>query len=162
MIISPTKALEEGWVFGDDIDSDSIQPNGIDFKLDRVFRLTGHFTLTKTEKMNRYVTELENYNVFPLEVGEYDILTNLKVKLPAEIAATIMIRSSLSRNGLLFGNGLYDSGYEGTVGTVLHAPCKVHIEKGVRIGQIVFHSAQSAYKYNGQYQDNMKYWRENS
>ena len=160
MIISPTKAIEEGWVFGDGLDKESVQPNGIDFKLDRVFGLTGDFELTNTTKSNRYVTEMENYTVFPMEIGQYDILTNLKVKLPAEVAATIMIRSSLSRNGLLFGNGLYDSGYEGTVGTVLHAPCKVRLERGVRIGQIVFHSAQSAYKYNGQYQDNMNYWRE--
>lgn len=160
MIISPTKAIEEGWVFGDDLDNGCIQPNGIDFRLERVFQLTGNFELTKTSKKNRQVTELEHYGIFPLFPGEYDILTNLKVKLPADIAATIMIRSSLSRNGLLFGNGLYDSGYEGTVGTVLHIPCQVQIEKGVRIGQIVFHSAQSAHKYNGQYQDNMKYWRE--
>jgi len=163
MIISPTKALEEGWIFGEDICKDSIQPNGIDFKLDRIFRLdTTPFTLRRDSKINRKTYEVMPQEVFTLEKNsQYDILTNLKVKLPADIAATCIIRSSLSRNGLLLGNGLYDSGYEGTVGTVIHTPgVRVMLEQGVRIGQLVIHSAQSAYKYNGQYQGNMDYWKD--
>lgn len=165
MLFSPTKALEEGWVFGEDICKESIQPNGIDFKIERLFRLDQTpFTLRKNSKINR-----KTYSVLPNEEGDYklnrnsqyDILTNLKVKLPADVAATCIIRSSMSRNGLLLGNGLYDSGYEGTVGTVIHTPnIEVVLEHGVRIGQIIFHSAQSAFKYSGQYQGNMDYWKD--
>jgi len=165
MLFSPTKALEEGWVFGENICKDSIQPNGIDFKLDRIFRLDNTpFTLLKDSKTNRKSYELlpDKNNSFLLNKNsQYDVLTNLKVKLPADVAATCIIRSSMSRNGLLLGNGLYDSGYEGTVGTVIHIPnIEVYLEKDVRIGQIIFHSAQSAFKYQGQYQGNMDYWKD--
>ncbi len=165
MIFSPTKALEEGWVFGEDICKESIQPNGIDFKLSQLFRLDSTpFTLLKNSKINRksYKVLPNKEGIFPLNKNsQYDVLTNLKVRLPADVAATCIIRSSLSRNGLLLGNGLYDSGYEGTVGTVIHTPnIDVMLEHNVRIGQIIFHSAQSAFKYSGQYQGNMDYWKD--
>lgn len=165
MFFSPTKALEEGWVFGEDICKESIQPNGIDFKIERLYRLDQTpFTLLKNSKINRKTYEVlpNDNNIYLLNRNsQYDVLTNLRVKLPADVAATCIIRSSMSRNGLLLGNGLYDSGYEGTVGTVIHTPnIEVMLEHNVRIGQIIFHSAQSAFKYSGQYQGNMEYWKD--
>lgn len=64
-------------------------------------------------------------------------------------------RSSLVRNGLLVSSGIYDAGFRGNVGGVIHNPTdqEVVIEVGARVAQLVIAKSESIKSYDGQYQD---------
>jgi len=49
-------------------------------------------------------------------------------------------------------SGLYDTGFEGHIGCAIHNVIgTAHIEKGIRFGQVEFHSADSYGTYEGGY-----------
>ena len=173
MYLSPIKALENKWITGE-ITPEMIQPNGIDFTLDNVYSSSlDTFVLSAGAfKKHRKWVEKDTYEY----VGDngisfkayhlsphapYDVLSNLEVSLPAGVAAFVIGRSTLNRNSIFLTSGLYDSGFNGNIGCQLHnnGPSAV-IERGARIGQIVFVAAASAKSYNGQYNNLAKHWSE--
>lgn len=164
MFISPKTAIKEGWVTGIKNQDLQVQPNAIDFTLDRLFTIN-HFkkfsihtdpTTGKEKKQMRGGEELTTANnvannMFSLtERTSYDMLSDMFVKLPEGVAAMTIIRSSFCRNGLFLTSGLYDSGFEGHIGCVIHNNNgRAEIEKGIRIGQIMFIQAEAAGLYAG-------------
>lgn len=182
MYLSPVKAIENKWITGD-ITPEMIQPNGIDFTLDKVYepvndsvaRLDGNlrFVLSAgSYKQHRTWWPLDTYRYDGPDGIEfdayrfeghtsYDVSSNLSVALPTGIAAFIIGRSTLNRNSIFLTSGLYDSGFNGNIGCQLHnnGPSAV-IERGARIGQIVFVEAASAKSYNGQYNNLTEHWSE--
>ena len=49
--------------------------------------------------------------------------------------------------------GVYDSGFNNTIGAVLRVDTTIVLEKGVRVAQIMFFEAESASLYDGVYQE---------
>lgn len=165
MIINPLKAIEEGWITGIADPETQIQPNGIDFTADQAFRIHSHhpFYVGNDEKVMRGAVEdaTGDYWIGKTRVtnswrilngGSLDILSNMYVDLPEDVAALLLPRSTLVRNGLFMSNGLFDSGFVGHLGSIIHNRLGVaYIERGVRVGQIVFVEAEAAKMYAGGY-----------
>lgn len=176
MLISPVKAIESGWVSGEYEPSD-VSPNGIDFRLQRLFspdpKSTNSFIIRKDDsKQHRVYTEVLPYHIDTQDLfgwrlnsnNSYDFTSNLSVRLPNNVAALIIQRSTLNRNSMMITSGLWDSGFKGNVSGQLrnNASQEAYIEKDVRIGQIIFMEAQSAYAYHGQYQSTFEHWAKNN
>lgn len=143
-----------------EIDEDSIQPNAIDLRLDKVFRMGGSFRIDEKEKVHRKKTEIlpitysefggERY--FFLNDGPYEITFKGIVTMGPDEAGYVITRSTLNRNGLFITSGLYDSGYEGSMAACLH----VHggpalIAPDTRIGQFILWKSQAVGSYDGDY-----------
>lgn len=162
MLLNPKIAIEQGWITR--VETEQIQPNAIDFTLDKAFEIGCEpFRLYKSQKEHRKSTELAPIEshypypttmVFPIKgKTSVDCMSNMFVKLPEGVCAKLIIRSTLNRNGLFLTSGLYDSGFQGNVGCVLHNNSEgvAFIEKGACIGQIEFYASDSEGVYKGGY-----------
>lgn len=180
MIINPKTALENGWItFPTDFTGDVekyIQPNGIDFTLDRLW-LVDSFTvafMSEEKRIFKPTTEVNGLKMYA-EGGDeneyftlhqnnsYDFTSKFKVNLPAGVCATLLVRSSLNRVAVGLTSGLFDAGFNGNIAG--HLRCfagSVIIAKGTRVGQIVFHSAfvsnDESDLYQGIYNNREGYW----
>ncbi|MDR2855855.1 MAG: dCTP deaminase [Methanomicrobiales archaeon] len=78
------------------------------------------------------------------------------IELPSDLAATLMCRSTLGRQGVLIGAGFVDPGFRGNL-TLCLVNCgekDISLEAGMRIVQIIFHEVRNnTTLYNGTYQD---------
>lgn len=78
-----------------------------------------------------------------------------KIDLPPTIYMELKLRSSLARRGILMGCGLYDPGFHGDSGCILHnlSDDKILLAAGTRICQAVFYHADAASVYQGKYNE---------
>jgi len=78
---------------------------------------------------------------------------NEAVKLPNDIFALFIHRSSFNRKGVLITGSVYDPGYQGIVGCTVYnmSGANIKIHQNERIGQMVFFKADAASVYNGKY-----------
>jgi deoxycytidine triphosphate deaminase len=154
MFISPSRAIGEGWITGV---TNNPSPNAIDFTLDRLFSINEKdtFYLDNDSKKMRGQQELfpdSNGNWLIPEHSVCDGHSAMFVEIPEGVVALLIIRSSLSRNGLYLTSGLYDSGFSGHIGFVLHNRSgPTVIRQGTRIGQIMFVEADNVGVYQGDY-----------
>lgn len=167
MFINPKTAIEKGWVKGISNEALQVQPNAIDFTLDRVFSIHDNEFIICTDpanpnkemkqmrgghEMGPYPDRRTGIQFFNLDTGSYDILSDLFVDVPDGVAAMLVTRSTFVRNGLFLVSGLYDTGFKGHVGCVLHnLKGTAKVQKGTRVGQVIFVEASSAGQYAGQY-----------
>ena len=164
MFINPKTAIQEGWIKGLTDPDKQVQPNAIDFTADRAFEIVDQdFYVSETFKQMRGSEPLEPSLTFyeannkPSWIippgGMIDFLSDVYVDLPEGVAAQLVIRSTLARNGLLLVSGLYDSGFKGHIGFLLHNrfPNDAVIAEHTRVGQIIFVSSDSAGSYAGGY-----------
>lgn len=169
MFINPKHAIEQGWVTGIKNPEKQVQPNAIDFTLDRVFDFDAYssFTIYETDEpleekkhmrgQEEIFPQLSFSKTVPLWTlrpkTAYDAMSDLHVTLPENVAAVLFIRSTFNRNSCFISTGLYDSGFNGSVGFHIHnnSHTETLIGKGVRIGQIAFIEASSAHQYAGGY-----------
>ncbi|MDR0439202.1 MAG: dCTP deaminase [Methanocalculaceae archaeon] len=93
-----------------------------------------------------------------MKAGELSLIATMEfVSLPTDLAATLRVRSSFGRKGVLLGAGYIDPGFRGnlTLCTVNMGPVDISVEKGTRIAQMLIHlilgDVENA--YNGNYQD---------
>ena len=134
---------------------DQVQPNAIDLRIDKLFRIKKMpFILTEEKKVHRGSEELnpgkEDY--WYLYPGVYEILMEGTVKVAEDEAGFVITRSTLNRNGVFITSGLYDSGYEGVMAGVMHVNCgNFWIQRGTRVGQFLLFKAESLSKYDGDY-----------
>lgn len=167
MFISPKTAIENGWIKGITNEQLQIQPNAIDFTLDRLFFGNGDDFIISKDPMNpskelkqmRMMSEslpIEDrrtgVNLFHIEPSSvYDGMSNMYVEIPEGVVAQLVIRSSFNRNGIFLTSGLYDSGYKGHIGFALHNRSwgRAKIEIGTRIGQITFADSTNVGTYKG-------------
>ena len=81
-----------------------------------------------------------------------NVLLNEKIKLPGDMYATLQQRSSYSRKGVFVTSGVYDPGYQGSLGcTIYNFGEEIIIPKNTRILQILVFKADSASVYSGQW-----------
>jgi len=164
MFINPQTAIKNGWIKGIKDPAKQVQPNAIDFTADKAFQLKlRDFYVSETHKEMRGSVpveskltfyESESTNAWFIEGrGMLDFLSDVYVSLPRGVAAQLVIRSTLARNGLQLMSGLYDSGFKGHIGFLLHNrhEFEAAIAEGARVGQIIFIQADSNELYQGGY-----------
>ena len=173
MYINPHRAIQEGWVkFPEWMDEEfrqkCIQPNAIDITLDRVFELMHYesFSLSESEKKLRTTIErfptvvtpnsMTEGEYFSISHGYVDAMSDFFVDIPEGIAAFIIVRSTLNRNGLFVTSGLYDQGFKNKVGFMIrNQGPNAYIAPHTRVAQLVFVKAEdSGILYNGTYNKN--------
>ena len=169
MIINPINLLETGALKSDECPQKNIQPNGIDFNLDRVFQLVSHTEdipfISETDKkffdLEEVYPDINGW--FEFEQGVvYDCSAEQYCHIQEGTAAMLLVRSSLNCLGVALSAGLYDDSFKGNIGFTLQPRAgNIRIKKGTRVGQIVTWIADSNGKYQGQYNsDANKHWRE--
>lgn len=154
MIISPQTAIDNGWISGVEFNP---SPNAIDFTLDRLFTIdhTQSFVINNETKTMRGGDEFSpdqnnNWNLDRHTV--YDGQSDMFVDIPDGVVASLIIRSTFNRNGIFLTSGLYDTGFQGHIAFALHNRSgHAVIERGVRVGQIMFMTADSHGQYAGGY-----------
>ncbi len=121
-----------------------IQPAGFDITLKEVyaFKSPGRIDFTNKERKISDVEPIkfnENNYVF-LKKGAYKVIFNEYVRIPKNIAAICLPRSSLLRSGVTLETALWDPGYEGRSEALLIVENEqgVYLKKNARIGQMVF------------------------
>ena len=83
----------------------------------------------------------------------YALVSVESVEIPENVAAMVIMRSTLNRIGVPIHSGLYDSGFRGKIQPTLYPFNSFDIELGSRFAQVIFFQANSATLYRGQYQD---------
>lgn len=112
----------------------------------------------ETTKVQQVGVDLSIGQDFTVKHGESkNINFREMIKLPDNMYALFYVRSSWSRKGLFVSSGVYDSGYEGSIGcTVYNMSGQDHtFIEGDRIGQIICFLADAASSYNGQWKESV-------
>lgn len=138
------------------IGPDAIQPNGVDLRLKKVFKILPNVFEIDAEnnKKHRGVEEIlpDENGFWFLEPGEYEVTCMETVKVGQDEMGLIVTRSSINRNSCYLFSCVFDSGYSGECAMrfqVNVAPIK--IQRGTRIAQYVTYTAESAHQYHGSY-----------
>jgi deoxycytidine triphosphate deaminase len=131
------------------------QPNAVDLRLGKVFRITDNeFEISNEHKKHRGTQEVfpdfEGY--YTLQPGSYEVVMENIINVGEGEAGWVITRSTLNRNGCFITSGLYDSGYHGVMAGVLHITSGVaRIKQGTRIGQYLSFNAEALTMYDGDY-----------
>jgi deoxycytidine triphosphate deaminase len=166
MILNPQKIVDDKILqYPDDIDwSIYVQQNGIDITVDRVFDINfkeipivGIKDSYKPSPILLEPVAITSYSKgFVFKKGNvYTAESDFFVTVPEGMCASVIGRSTFNRQGLLIRSSLYDSGFNGNVGFTIYCFNNFKVEKGARIGQIVFTQAENSSLYSGQYQTNI-------
>lgn len=183
MFINPKHVIEQGWIqhpqcntYQDWLDRKFVSPNAIDWTVDSMYTIVGddrqsnEFYISEQSKQlipnqscRSYVhegTKEEGWDVYQNEC--YDIMSNFYVEVPTGTLALLYIRSTFARVGCTISNTVWDQGFKGNVGSVLHTRKNGFIVKGCRIAQIGFIRAEdSGIVYAGGYNTaNGQHWTE--
>lgn len=132
----------------------AVQPNAVDLSVCRVFKMEGDCKLLgDNTKIHRSHVCIEPQDgVYVLEPGVYEVQLNETIEVGENECGYVIVRSTLSRNGITLSSGLYDSGYKGPMSVLMTVTCgKLTIEKGTRIGQYLNFHCKSVKLYNGSY-----------
>lgn len=137
-----------------------LQPNGIDVRLDRVFKLTSPALLGEADALRepaaREEIQPDADGWWDLHQGSYVIGYRERVNLPADVVALGRPRSTLLRSGVSVQGAVWDAGYSGRgegLLTVFNGR-GFRVQRGARIVQLVFHRLEQATRegYRGKYQ----------
>ena len=138
-----------------------VQPNALDFTVDQISKIIQTpCSIGEDAKLMRQqsvciptiVDTRESVAHWELDVGSYDFMSNFYVDLPEGVAAIVATRSTFIRNGLFVTTGLWDSGFKGPAGGVLHNPvAHARIAEHVRIAQLIFVQTDRNGMYAGGY-----------
>lgn len=145
--------VKNGWLVTNFIDMNTqIQPAGVDLSVGKIF-------VQKTEGVldfdnsKRVLPELEEIlthtDYWELEPGAYIIVPNEYIKLPKNMAAIVLPRSSAAMCGLAIHSALWEPGYEGRGIIYVTISKRVKIFKNTRFGQIIFFYTTGNSNYNG-------------
>lgn len=134
-----------------------VQPNAVDLKLDRVWKLDNEspFLIDEDQKKHRQrieVTPNQDGYFYLYPNTSYEICFENTISVGEGEAGFVITRSTLNRNGVFITSGLYDSGYSGPMAACLHnLGGPTMIKKGTRIGQYIMWSAETLHLYDGDY-----------
>lgn len=133
-------------------DPDQIQPNGVDLRGERLFRVTGPGRLNPEGTVAGPRVEVPWPQEEALPPGAYVVRYRERVTIPPGHVGQIFPRSSLLRNGAVLYSALWDQGYAGQGEGLLVLWQSMYIPPGARLGQLVLWRAEAAPGYKGQYQ----------
>ncbi len=140
------------------VDKSQIQPNGIDIRIDTVFKFESAGEIGIKESQIAGVSEIapDSGGWFFLMPGAYRVRLMEVVHIPLGISAIARPRSTLTRCGASVHTALWDSGYEGRSEVLLtvYNPSGLRIQRGARIIQLVFFLCEGRVRsgYDGRYQ----------
>ena len=102
-----------------------IQPNAVDLRVSKILKINDNvFTIDEDKK---------------IEVGQGE-------------AGYVITRSTLNRNGVYLTSGLYDTGYNGVMASVMHVTTGLmRIKPGTRVGQYLNFKSENIGSYDGDY-----------
>lgn len=169
MFISPRKVIEQGWLKFPDWMTDEqkekcIQPNAIDFTVDRLFQIIASPDAFISEETRLWhdQCEMEGSTFCLQHNGLYDGMSDFYVTVPEQVACMLVNRSSLNRLGIHLNSGIYDSGFKGQMGFSLHNRVgNVALARHTRVGQIIFIESDSVGQYAGGFNTEQgKHWKE--
>jgi dUTP pyrophosphatase len=138
-----------------EFDSDQVQPNAIDLRVDKIFQSFSQvFVISEQEKQHRKSIELkpDENGWWRLDPGSYEIIMQGEISIGEDEAGWVITRSSLNRNGCFITSGLYDSGYHGVMAGVLHVNNgPMMVQQGTRVGQFLLFKSEALNQYDGDY-----------
>ena len=127
-----------------------LTPNGFDVTLKKVFKITGSGCLDFSNN-ERKIPESEEivpvkrkpddeHGWWYLDKGIYKVKSNENFKMPLDLIAIAMPRSSLNRMGATVFTGFWDAGFEGKAEFLLNVMNEkgIDIKENARIIQLVF------------------------
>lgn len=173
MLINPNQAINEGWIkfpswMTEEQRIKCIQPNAIDITGDKFFLLNESDTqahVSETSKSFHALKEIRpsttSDTITLMAQRTYDVMSDFYVEIPEGVAAELIIRSTLNRLGLALNAGLWDSGFKGNLGCIIHnrMDTPILIDIHTRICQIKFYKSDSAGVYAGGYNTNQgQHW----
>jgi dUTP pyrophosphatase len=137
-----------------------LQPNGIDVRVDRVFKLTSPALLGATDALRepaaREELQPDRDGWWDLHQGSYVIVLKEKVNLPVDIMALARPRSTLLRSGVTIHTAVWDAGYIGRSEALLSVlnGRGFRMQRGARVLQLVFMRLEAPTQrgYAGKYQ----------
>ena len=141
------------------IDSDMIQPNTIDLRVQTISRIgAGEFSIDEENKQHRKQIEVpkDSDGYWELEAGGcYAIDSNQYIEMGEGEVGIVLGRSTFNRNGVLIVSSVYDSGFKDYVGATLYnIGGLTRIRYGTRFAHLILTQAETLSMYQGDYGDN--------
>ena len=137
--------------------SDTIQPSGIDLRMDKIYRQVGSGSLIDNEKNLPEIEELESADdIYTLEPKTaYSVTIEGKIEIPTGYTMLYLPRSTLLRSFISVHTAVGDPGFYGTLQFMIvnNGQYPYKIKKGERIAQAVVFPVEGSGKYNGSYQE---------
>ena len=134
------------------------QQHGVDLTLANVVKVTPS-EITKERSQIGVQTPLsvwmreDGKKMYDLPVGYYGIYFEQGIKLPNNVKANIVHRSSVLRGGAIITSGEYDPGFETEMmGAYMFVAVPIRLEIGARVAQVVLTQTQPCDEYDGQWQ----------
>ncbi len=141
------------------MDEKQYQINGIDLRLNKVYKFTSFASFLIEEIKLPPIEEvkstfIEGREVYVLDKGAYLIEFFETIEIPKDAVGICFPRSSLLRSGCDIRTALWDSGYKGKSRALLVVYNPIMLERGSRVAQIIFLRTEKATDktYSGQYQ----------
>ena len=152
MFIHPVNASTEVT----NIDETMIQPNTIDLRVDKVYRIgAGAMHMDEDQKEHRKSIEQkvdENGNYVLTRGTCYEIQSNQHVDIAEGEIAILIGRSTFNRNGVLIISSIYDSGFKDYAGATLYnIGGETTLKPNTRFAHLVIAKAETLHKYDGDY-----------
>lgn len=149
--------IDEDMVTGYGSIESQLQPNGFDLRLDEIFEFNSRGMISPKEKT------LPEYNKVPIDkLGDYILIHGNylfsimeTIKLPKDVCAFTVQRSSVMRSGVIANVGWWDSGYNGKGFSQLlvNNYYGFIVRRTTPIIQIIFmENTSETDEYKGQYQ----------
>jgi len=138
--------------------------HGFDVTVDKVYEVIDYAVVDFTNELRRLPklkeVEFSEYRIEDkvieaviLEQGSYVVELNEIVRLPKDICAIVLPRSTLIRSGCSLFSAVWDAGYEGKGKLALHVGKRLILTKNARIGQMIFFKLTRPVEgYSGSYQ----------
>ena len=137
--------------------SDTIQPSGIDLRMDKIYRQVGSGSLIDNEKNLPEIEELESVDdIYTLEPKTaYSVTIEGKIDIHTGYTMLYLPRSTLLRSFISVHTAVGDPGFYGTLQFMIvnNGQYPYKIKKGERIAQAVVFPVEGSGKYNGSYQE---------
>lgn len=134
---------------------DSIQPAGIDLRLDNVFEQESSASLLDGEKRLPNLKRLKPpiYTLKPKKA--YIVTVDGKIRIPKGYAMIYLPRSTLIRSFISVHTAFGDPGFHGTLKFLLnnYGDFEYKIKRGERIVQAIIFKVKGSGEYNGDYQE---------
>lgn len=136
-------------------DTEQVQPNGVDLTVGSIAEQEESGEIRKDGKRvgDRVSVPTDEDGFYTLYPGAYIVIYGEEIKIPDGSVGIVLPRSSLMRNSSMLHTALWDSGYEGRGEGLLEVNSVIRIEKGARIGQMIYAEAENNEQYDGDYMD---------
>lgn len=140
--------------------NDSIQPSGIDLRLDNVYKQVGPGSLVDNVKNLPDLEEVECVDdIYTLKAKcSYSVTIMGKISIPVGYTMLYLPRSTLLRSFISVHTAVGDPGFYGTLQFLIvnNGDFDFRIKKGERIVQAVVYRVTGSGEYDGSYQERKK------